>query len=34
VEKIPVEKLKSMIREGSILDGKTLLGLSLMRLIP
>jgi len=34
VEKIPVEKLKSMIREGLILDGKTLLGLSLMRLIP
>jgi ADP-ribose pyrophosphatase len=34
VEKIPVEKLKSMIREGLILDGKTLLGLSLMRVIP
>jgi ADP-ribose pyrophosphatase len=34
VEKIPVEKLKSMIREGLILDGKTLLGLSLMRMIP
>jgi ADP-ribose pyrophosphatase len=34
VEKIPVKKLKSMIKEGSILDGKTLLGLSLMRIIP
>ena len=34
VEKIPVEKLKSMIREKLILDGKTLLGLSLMRIIP
>jgi ADP-ribose pyrophosphatase len=34
VEKIPVEKLRSMIKEGLILDGKTLLGLSLMRIIP
>ena len=31
VEKIPLEQLKSMIREGLILDGKPLLGLSLMR---
>jgi ADP-ribose pyrophosphatase len=34
VEKIPVEKLKSMFKERLILDGKTLLGLSLMRIIP
>ena len=34
VEKIHVEKLKSMIKERLILDGKTLLGLSLMRIIP
>lgn len=34
VEKIPVEKLKQMIKERLILDGKTLLGLSLMRIIP
>lgn len=34
VEKVSLEKLKSMIREGLILDGKTLLGLSLMRIIP
>jgi len=34
VEKIPVQKLKSMIKERLILDGKTLLGLSLMRIIP
>jgi ADP-ribose pyrophosphatase len=34
VEKIPLEKLKSMIKERLILDGKTLLGLSLMRIIP
>ena len=34
VEKIPVEKLKTMIREGLILDGKTLLGLSLLKIIP
>ena len=34
VEKVPVEKLKSMIKERLILDGKTLLGLSLMRIIP
>jgi ADP-ribose pyrophosphatase len=34
VERIPVEKLKFMIKEGSILDGKTLLGLLLMRIIP
>jgi ADP-ribose pyrophosphatase len=34
VEKIPVEKLKQMIKERMILDGKTLLGLSLMRIIP
>ena len=34
VEKIPVEKLKSMVKERLILDGKTLLGLSLMRIIP
>jgi ADP-ribose pyrophosphatase len=33
VEKIPVEKLKSMIKEGVILDGKTLLGLSLLKII-
>jgi ADP-ribose pyrophosphatase len=34
VEKIPVGKLKQMIKEGLILDGKTLLGLSLLRIIP
>jgi ADP-ribose pyrophosphatase len=34
VEKIPIEKLKSMVKERLILDGKTLLGLSLMRIIP
>ena len=34
VEKIPLEKLKSMIKGRLILDGKTLLGLSLMRMIP
>ena len=34
VEKIPVQKLKQMIKEGLILDGKTLLGLSLLRIIP
>jgi ADP-ribose pyrophosphatase len=34
VEKIPLEKLKSLIKERVILDGKTLLGLSLMRMIP
>ncbi len=34
VEKVPLEKLKSMIRERLILDGKTLLGLSLLRIIP
>jgi ADP-ribose pyrophosphatase len=34
VEKIPVERLKQMITERLILDGKTLLGLSLMRIIP
>jgi ADP-ribose pyrophosphatase len=34
VEKVPLEKLKSMIRERLILDGKTLLGLSLLRMIP
>jgi ADP-ribose pyrophosphatase len=34
VETISVEKLKSMVKERLILDGKTLLGLSLMRIIP
>jgi ADP-ribose pyrophosphatase len=34
VEQVPVEKLKSMIKEKLILDGKTLIGLSLMRIIP
>jgi ADP-ribose pyrophosphatase len=34
VEKVPLENLKSMIKERLILDGKTLLGLSLMRIIP
>jgi ADP-ribose pyrophosphatase len=34
VERIPLDKLKSMIKERLILDGKTLLGLSLMRIIP
>jgi ADP-ribose pyrophosphatase len=34
VEKIPVQKLKQMIKEGLILDGKTLLGLSFLRIIP
>jgi ADP-ribose pyrophosphatase len=34
VEKIPVARLKAMIKERLILDGKTLLGLSLMRIIP
>jgi ADP-ribose pyrophosphatase len=34
VEKIPVGKLKQMIKERLILDGKTLLGLSLLRIIP
>ncbi len=34
VEKISLEKLKAMIKERLILDGKTLLGLSLMRIIP
>ena len=34
VEKIALEKLKAMIKERLILDGKTLLGLSLMRIIP
>lgn len=34
VEKIPIEKLKSMVKERLILDGKTLLGLCLMRIIP
>jgi ADP-ribose pyrophosphatase len=34
VEKIHLEDLKSMIKERLILDGKTLLGLSLMRIIP
>jgi ADP-ribose pyrophosphatase len=34
VEKIPVENLKSMIQGKLILDGKTLLGLSWMRIIP
>jgi len=34
VEKVPLEKLKSMIKERLILDGKTLLGLSLLRIIP
>ncbi|MCU0594745.1 MAG: NUDIX hydrolase [Desulfobacterota bacterium] len=34
VEEVRVEKLKSMIREGVLLDGKTLLGLSLLKLIP
>jgi ADP-ribose pyrophosphatase len=34
VEKIPLERLKSLIKERVILDGKTLLGLSLMRMIP
>ncbi|MGE5842718.1 MAG: NUDIX hydrolase [Deltaproteobacteria bacterium] len=34
VEKIPLDKLKCMIKERVILDGKTLLGLSLARIIP
>ena len=34
VEKVPLEKLKSMIKERLILDGKTLIGLSLLRMIP
>lgn len=34
VEKVPLNKLKPMIQEGVIQDGKTLLGLSLMRIIP
>jgi ADP-ribose pyrophosphatase len=34
VESIPLGKLRSMIKERLILDGKTLLGLSLMRIIP
>jgi len=34
VEKIPVEKLKSMVKERLILDGKTLLGLSLIGILP
>jgi len=34
VEKISLEQLKSMIREKLIVDGKTLLGLSWLRLLP
>ena len=34
VEKISLDELKRMFRERAILDGKTLLGLSLMRIIP
>jgi ADP-ribose pyrophosphatase len=34
VEKIPLQELKHMIKERVILDGKTLLGLSLMKIIP
>jgi len=34
VEKIPLDKLKSMVKERLILDGKTLLGLSLTGMIP
>jgi len=34
VEKISLEQLKSMIREKLIVDGKTLLGLSWLRMIP
>jgi len=34
VEKISMEDLKSMIREKLIVDGKTLLGLSWLRMIP
>jgi ADP-ribose pyrophosphatase len=34
VEKIAVGKLKQMVKERLILDGKTLLGLSLLRIIP
>jgi ADP-ribose pyrophosphatase len=34
VEKIPLDKLKSMIKDRVILDGKTLLGLLLMKMIP
>jgi ADP-ribose pyrophosphatase len=34
VEKISLDRLKTMIKERLILDGKTLLGLSLLKLIP
>jgi ADP-ribose pyrophosphatase len=34
VEKIPVGKLKQMVKDRLILDGKTLLGLSFLRIIP
>ena len=34
VEKYDMEALRSLIREGKIVDGKTLLGLALMGLLP
>jgi ADP-ribose pyrophosphatase len=34
VEKVPLDRIKSMFKARMILDGKTLLGLLLMRMLP